>query len=188
MNQLAAVFCPVQRVIATRQHSVKHSLWHPLFARNLVGYTQTLFLETSLNQIGESMNLKGSTAVVVAFALLGLSCASETTNRNAETPQQPAAASPTAMVDELAVANEQFQKHCVGCHGEKGEGGTKTVEGRKLEVPSLREGHAVEHSDQELVKQVLDGGEGMPAFKDKVSTKEAADLIKYVRREFQQVP
>ena len=131
------------------------------------------------------MNIKGSVAIV-ALALLGLSCANETTNRNADTPQQQAAASPTAMVDELAVANEQFQKHCLACHGEKGEGGNKTIEGRKLEVPSLREGHAVEHSDQDLVKQVLDGGEGMPAFKDKLSTKEAADLVKYVRREFQQ--
>jgi mono/diheme cytochrome c family protein len=54
-----------------------------------------------------------------------------------------------------------------------------------LKVPSLREGHAVSHSDQDLVKQVLNGGDGMPAFKDKLSPKEAADLIKYIRREFQ---
>ena len=131
------------------------------------------------------MNIKGSTAIIAVFAVVGLSCTSETTNRS-DSPQPHAAVSPVAVVDELAAAGDNYQKHCLGCHRETGEGGKKTIDGKTLDVASLREGHAVEHSDQDLVKQVLDGGEGMPAFKDKLSTKEAADVIKYVRREFQQ--
>jgi mono/diheme cytochrome c family protein len=130
------------------------------------------------------MKTRGLTVATTALALFAFGCASydsSTTNRS----QPAAAATPAAAVDELAVANEQFQKNCQTCHGEKGEGGEKKIEGVTLKVPSLREGHALEHSDQQLVKQVLDGGEGMPAFKDKLSTKEAADLVKYIRREFQ---
>ena len=135
------------------------------------------------NTFGDGMRIKGLIAIVALLALFLWGCASETTNRTVES--SPQAATSPAAVDELAWAGQNYEKYCVGCHGEKGEGGTKTIEGAKLEVPALREGHAVEHSDQELVKQVLDGGDGMPPFKEKLSTREAADLVKYIRREFQ---
>jgi hypothetical protein len=138
-----------------------------------------------INKIGVLMNIKGSTVIIAALALVCLSCGSQPTNRSGDSQPRSAVSPTSAAVDELAAANEHYQKHCLACHGEKGDGGKKTIEGTTLNVASLREGHAVEHSDQELVKQILDGGDGMPAFKDKLSTKEAADLIKYVRREFQ---
>ena len=59
------------------------------------------------------------------------------------------------------------------------------VEGRKLKVPSLREGHAVGHSDEKLVKQITEGDDEMPAFKDKLSAEEINELVRFIRKEFQ---
>jgi mono/diheme cytochrome c family protein len=126
---------------------------------------------------------------IFALALLAFGCnngPSGTANSNSQ-PRSPNTASATASpsVDELAASRERYQKLCSGCHGENGEGGTKTIEGKTLKVPSLKKGHAVEHSDQQLVKQVLNGGDGMPAFKDKVATAEAAEMVRLIRRDFQ---
>ena len=94
-------------------------------------------------------------------------------------------ATPTGSVDELAVAKTNYAKMCQNCHGADGGGGTVTIEDKTLKVPSLKEGHAVTHTDQQLVKQVLDGGESMPAFKDKLSAKDAANVVTFVKRQFQ---
>jgi mono/diheme cytochrome c family protein len=128
-----------------------------------------------------------STLGIFALAVLALGCNNETSSTTNSNPQSRSAnsAAATPSVDELAAAGQRYQKLCMGCHGEQGEGGTKTIEGKTLKVPSLKTGHAIEHSDQQLVKQVLNGGDGMPAFKDKVSTAEAAELVRFVRREFQ---
>lgn len=124
--------------------------------------------------------------MIATLGVFGLACSSSNNSTPTGSNTAPsAAASPTAAGDELAVANEQYQKQCIACHGEKGAGGTVTMKDVTLKVPSLREGEAVTRPDERLVKQVLEGGEGMPAFKDKLSTREAADLIKYIRREFQ---
>ena len=67
-----------------------------------------------------------------------------------------------------------------------GEGGpVKLKDGTKLKVPTLREGHALRHTDAEFVKQITKGGDGMPAFADKLKPEEINDLIKFIRREFQ---
>ena len=128
-----------------------------------------------------------STLGIFALALLVIGCNNGPSNP-ANSNSQPRSANPataTPSLDELAAARERFKKNCVACHGEQGEGGTKTIEGKTLKVPSLKTGHAVQHSDQQLVKQVLNGGDGMPAFKDKVSTAEAAELVRLIRRDFQ---
>jgi mono/diheme cytochrome c family protein len=66
------------------------------------------------------------------------------------------------------------------------EGGpVKLADGTKLKVPTLREGHALRHTDAEFVKQITKGGDGMPAFADKLKPEEVNDLIKFIRREFQ---
>jgi mono/diheme cytochrome c family protein len=122
--------------------------------------------------------------LIIAITLVAIACAKQ--NSRVTTNSRPAtSASPTAAVDQLALAKEHFQKNCQGCHGEQGNGGPVKHEGKTLKVPSLREGHATQHSDQDLVKQILNGGDGMPAFKDKLSTKDAADLVALIRRDFQ---
>lgn len=121
--------------------------------------------------------------LALAIGTFTLSCSQPTqpANTNGSTTQ----ASPIASVDEFAATKKSYAKTCAECHGAGGEGGTVQIDNEKLKVPSLREGHALAHSDQQLVKQILEGGEGMPAFKDKVSTAEAAELVRFVRKEFQ---
>lgn len=132
------------------------------------------------------MNLKaGLILLITAIFLLGLACSKQNSNVATNSQSTRASASPTATVDQLALAKEHFQKNCVGCHGEQGNGGLVKHEGQTLKVPSLREGHATTHSDQDLVKQILNGGDGMPAFKDKLTTKDAAELVALIRRDFQ---
>ena len=123
--------------------------------------------------------------MTITIALFALACANQTTQQTANTNTTAPAASPAASVDEFAAAKAKYAKLCSDCHGKTGDGGIVQIEEKKLKVPSLKVGHALTHSDQQLVKQVLDGGDGMPAFKDKVSTAEAAELVRFVRHEFQ---
>ena len=98
------------------------------------------------------------------------------------------ASSPTATStpDELAAARSAFEKNCVTCHQKTGEGGpVKLEDGTRLKVPSLRVGHALHHPDSDFVKQITKGGDGMPAFKDKLTTEQINDLVRFVRHEFQ---
>jgi len=61
----------------------------------------------------------------------------------------------------------------------------KLEDGTRLRVPSFREGHALRHSDSDFRKQIQAGGDGMPAFKDKLSPQQIEELIKFIRQEFQ---
>jgi mono/diheme cytochrome c family protein len=74
---------------------------------------------------------------------------------------------------------------CSNCHQEKGEGGMVKLEGKRLKVPSLLEGHGLEHSDAEFAKQIANGGDGMPAFKDRLNEKQINDLVRFIRRDIQ---
>jgi mono/diheme cytochrome c family protein len=70
-----------------------------------------------------------------------------------------------------------FQKHCAVCHGPRGEG--KQV--GTLKVPSLREGSALEASDERVFRQISDGGNGMPPFKYTLDDEQIQDLVRFVR-------
>ena len=123
-----------------------------------------------------------------AVAMILLACGEATRTTNSPAPsaaQTPAATKATATPDELAAARATFAKNCLGCHGESGEGGTKQVEGKTLKVPSFKAAHALKDSDKEYSEQIHEGGDGMPAFKDKLSEQEIADLVKFIRKEFQ---
>lgn len=87
--------------------------------------------------------------------------------------------------DEIAVARKTFEQRCAGCHGVTGQGGAVKVEGKELNVPNLSSEHAREHSDQELIDQITNGGNGMPPFKDKLGQEEIAALVRFIRQEFQ---
>ena len=105
------------------------------------------------------------------------------------TNQPKAAGSPTAKAgatpDELAVTRGIFQKECADCHGSDGSGGTKILDGKPLKVPSLREGHALKHSDEDFIQQISNGDDDMPAFKDKISQEDIKNLVRLVRKDFQ---
>ena len=119
-----------------------------------------------------------------ALFLLAMACKNETvkTNVNGNTNRAAASATP----DQFAAVRTIYEKDCKECHGGNGSGGPVTLkDGTKLKVPSLREGHALRHKDDEFVKQITKGGDGMPAFADKLKPEEISDMIKFIRREFQ---
>jgi mono/diheme cytochrome c family protein len=52
-------------------------------------------------------------------------------------------------------------------------------------VPSLKTGHALDHTEDQLAKQISDGGDGMPAFKDQLKPEEITGLVRLIRQDFQ---
>ena len=78
---------------------------------------------------------------------------------------------------QIASGAKIFKQGCAKCHGDKGEG-------RKKGIP-LIEGHALSHPEEDFLKQVREGGKKMPAFSDKLSEKEIAAVVKFVREEIQ---
>jgi cytochrome c551 len=120
-------------------------------------------------------------------APLVLSGCSQSGNSNVNTAR-PASANPavTATPDEFAFARASYARDCAACHGDEGKGGVvKTTEGTKLKVPSLIEGHALKHLDEDYVDQIENGGDGMPKFKDKLKADEINALVRLIRHEFQ---
>jgi mono/diheme cytochrome c family protein len=129
-------------------------------------------------------------ALIVIICSLCVVACSKPDNATANQTRPTVAGSPSTpsntATDEFASARANFKKHCVSCHGDDGTGGpVKLDDGTKLKVPSLREGHALHHKDEEFVKQITNGGDGMPKFGDKLSREETIDLVRFIRKEFQ---
>jgi mono/diheme cytochrome c family protein len=123
--------------------------------------------------------------VYAVFVVGGCSTpANENMNNVPATTTTPAVKA-TATPDEFAVARANYAKHCSACHGDEGKGGIVKVDKTKLKVPSLREGHATTHPDEKLVKQITNGGDGMPKFSEKLSPEEINAMVRFVRHEFQ---
>jgi mono/diheme cytochrome c family protein len=123
--------------------------------------------------------------VYAVFVVSGCSTpANENVNKDPATTTTPLVKA-TATPDEFAVARANYAKHCSACHGDEGKGGLVKVANTKLQVPSLREGHAVQHPDEKLVKQITNGGEGMPKFSGKLSPDDINAMVRFIRHEFQ---
>ena len=121
-------------------------------------------------------------SLLLLLVLSAVGCTSTTKTTNGNTTKPAATATPDAFAASRAV----YMKNCKECHGEKGNGGpVKLEDGTRLKVPSLREGHALRHPDSDFLKQITKGGDGMPAFKDKLKPEEIDDLIRFIRHEFQ---
>lgn len=122
----------------------------------------------------------------VALAVIGTACArpaAPTTNSSRPTVAATPAATATVLV--FATPRANFETHCVACHGQDGEGGAITIDNKTLNVPSLTKGHALTHRDEELAKQISQGDDDMPAFKDKLSPTEIFALVNFIRKELQ---
>ena len=124
-------------------------------------------------------------AVSAILLISGCSQADNATVNTAPGASGSPAAVATATPDELGFARANYARHCSACHGDEGKGGLVKVEELRLKVPSLTEGHALEHSDEKLIKQITNGGEGMPKFGDKLSAAEINALVRFIRGEFQ---
>jgi mono/diheme cytochrome c family protein len=128
----------------------------------------------------------GITALVIGAGMLFVTACNKTgdENTNNGSPASPTAKA-TATPDEFAFARANYAKHCSACHGDEGKGGIVKVDDTKLKVPSLTEGHALKHLDEDFVDQIENGGDGMPKFKDKLSPEEINALVRFIRHEFQ---
>lgn len=124
----------------------------------------------------------------VAIFMVASACTETATPTNTNTARagaSPAAPAATATPYPLVAARANFTKNCEPCHGPAGEGGLVKVENKQIKVPSLKSEHAIKHTDDQITKMITNGEEEMPAFKDKMTAAEIADLVKFVRKEFQ---
>lgn len=136
-------------------------------------------------------------ALLAICVMLSVVACNNTTNTNQTASTNTAttttpAASPTAAAntaptptDELSTVRPVYAEFCARCHKIDGAGGTVEVLGKNLKVPSLRKGHALNHSDAELAKQIAEGEDGMPAFKDRLNQEQINGLVRFIRKEFQ---
>ena len=125
------------------------------------------------------------TCVALAFVAIACTETATPTNTNRRAAASPAAPSPAASVDEFASAKANYAKNCEACHGPEATGGLVKVDNKQIKVPSLHSDHAKKHPDDKLTKMITNGEEEMPAFKDKLKPEEIADLVRFVRKEFQ---
>jgi mono/diheme cytochrome c family protein len=121
---------------------------------------------------------------IMAFGLLAvMACKPQGTTTSSNTTAKSGASSTP---DQFANARGYYAKDCQTCHGANGDGGpVKLDDGTRLKVPSLREGHALRHSDEEFVKQITKGGDGMPAFDKKLTPDQINDVVRFIRHEYQ---
>ena len=130
------------------------------------------------------MKLISFVLACVIIVLLATACTETVTPTNTSTPTG-AAPAPSASVDELANARANYAKNCEACHGPKGEGGLVKVDNKRIKVASLKAEHAIKHTDEKLMKTITAGEEEMPAFKDKMKQEEIAEMVRFIRKNFQ---
>jgi mono/diheme cytochrome c family protein len=126
------------------------------------------------------------TLMLLAAVVLLAMTACQTRTTTEATPTNNNSANTKSTPDEFATIRASYAKNCQLCHGANGEGGpVKLDDGTKLKVPSLREGHALKHPDADFIRQISKGGDGMPAFGDKMKPEEITEMIRFVRHDFQ---
>ena len=134
------------------------------------------------------MKLISFVLACIAIALVVSACTETSTPTNTNTSRaaaSPAAPAATATPDPFATARANYTKNCEPCHGPNGEGGPVKVDNKQIKVPSLKSAHAAKQTDDHITHMITNGEEQMPAFKDKMSQAEIADLVKFVRKEYQ---
>jgi len=129
--------------------------------------------------------LKLSICVLFLMILFVACSKQDNTSKTDPGPAGSRATTSTATPDEFAAIRPVFKENCAKCHGDNGEGGPVTVDGKKLRVPSFKTGHALKHTNEDFVDQIMNGGDGMPKFKDKLTPDQANQLVRFVRKEFQ---
>lgn len=84
--------------------------------------------------------------------------------------------------ERLARAKTHFAEKCARCHGADGRG--KTVTGEMLGVPDFTDENwwKGDRTDARLITSVTEGRDEMPPFGRKLTRREIAALVAYVRR------
>jgi len=127
--------------------------------------------------------------VLLVVVTLAIAVACDRPAPEGSGPAQPAtSASPqtTAGLDEFAATRAVFKDNCAKCHGENAAGGRVKVEGHEIKVPNLTGAHARKPTDEQHAEKITNGDEEMPAFKDKLTPEQIQDLVRFIRKEFQE--
>ena len=130
------------------------------------------------------MKLLSFVLACISIVLIATACTETVTPTNTSTPTG-AAPAPSASVDEFARARANYAKNCEACHQPTGEGGLVKVDNKQIKVASLKSEHAMKHTDEKLTKTITAGEEEMPAFKDKLKQEEIAEMVRFIRKNFQ---
>lgn len=112
------------------------------------------------------VNENFSCLVIVCLALSAAGCASSA--------QKPA---PTGAVPVRVL----YERNCAVCHGPQGQG----TQLGTMKIPPLSTGAALTDPDEKFLKQINDGGNGMPPFKATLDDKQIGDLVRFIRAEIQ---
>lgn len=76
-------------------------------------------------------------------------------------------------------AAAMFKRRCSPCHGADGSGNTPM--GKKMAAKALGSPEVQKQTDEQLQKAIGSGKGKMPAFSNKLSAAQIADLVKVVR-------
>src|SRR5438477_11552527 len=105
-------------------------------------YSRLQLRRAEENQMTTRLFLTFASLLLVA-SMVG--CKKEDTSKPATSNTNRAAQSTP---DQFAATRGIFAKNCQNCHGATGDGGpVKLEDGSRLNVPRLRQGHAVRHGD-----------------------------------------
>lgn len=153
-------------------------------------YMKILSVFQILEKTGETFQMKliSLALTCVAIALIATACTETATPTNPSAPTtaaSPAPSAPAAPGDQFAAARAIYTKNCEGCHGPTAEGGLVKVQEKQIKVPSLKADHALKHTDDHLINIITNGEESMPSFKEKLTAAEIAEMVRFVRTEFQ---
>jgi mono/diheme cytochrome c family protein len=103
-------------------------------------------------------------------------------NSTSNTPANTANSQP---VDEMAAVRKMYKEKCSTCHKDNGEGGEVSWEGKTFKVPSYKKEGVMKMTDEKMIKVIEDGDDEMPSFKKDLKPEEIANLVKFIRKEFQ---
>ena len=121
--------------------------------------------------------------LVLSLSLLAAAC-NDTSSPIANKPAMPAAtpAAVAATPDALAESRQTYAQICSNCHKPDGSGGVKDFgDGKPLKVPTLLSEGKIKDPDADFIKQITEGGDGMPAYKKKLNEAQIKGSVAYVR-------
>jgi mono/diheme cytochrome c family protein len=110
-----------------------------------------------------------------------------TGNTAAVTNSNISIATPAPAEDELASARKIYSEQCVKCHKEDGTGGVSIINGKRIKAQNFTSDRQKKEPDSEYIEVIENGeeGDGMPAFKGKISDDDIKNLVKLIRKDFQ---
>ncbi len=76
-----------------------------------------------------------------------------------------------------------YASKCASCHGKDGKGNEKLLKMLKTEMKHLDivDEETLSKKDEELIKEIMEGENKMPAFKAKLGGVSVEELVKYMR-------